>query len=395
MSQSTPTYSPDQILAAGQRAEEDGNPDFAERFYAYITDHYADSAEALIARQSMSRLALGRFEAANAAARAGDGAFDGPASPEPPQMGGPADGFAQAGSNAFTEETSQEQVEEQLEELPDDLTDDLTEELSEQMSGDWPATPMQPPPPPQPPQSSKAAIAPPGAPVMSLRDPVLGQSGGSEETTEDYAADPAPNGAGPPLTDPNDDAARLAHRLRSPRQRLVDLDPARRGSTASTARIEPPRPYTNGADANGADTNAQTHSTDATNRALTAPFDPNRYADDDEIDAGAERAGLDLPKRRFEFAVGRVLAGALTVIGVSVGLLAMLAALLTLVSPEQLPETLRALAANPLGYDGLTILTLSAFGAALVGQVCSALLVSAAEARDLTRVVRIEIGSRD
>ena len=340
MSQSTPTYSPDQILAAGQRAEEDGNPEFAERFYAYITDHYADSAEALIARQSMSRLALERFEAANATANGGDDLFDGPASPEPPQMDGVADGLAEAGPVAFAEERPEEQP----------------EEHSEQLSGDWPATPMQPPPPPQPPQS----------------------------------ADLAANGTSPPLTDPNDDAARLAHRLRSPRQRLIDLDPPPGRSPEATADVVPPRPY-----ANGADTNARTHATDATNRALTAPFDPDRYADDDEIDAGAERAGLELPERRFEFAVGRVLAGALTVIGVSVGLSAMLAALLTLAPPEQLPETLRGVAANPLGYDGLTLLTLSAFGAALVGQVCSALLVSAAEARDLTRVVRIEIGSRD
>ena len=60
-----PHFTPAQLIDAGRRAEAEGRPDLAVRFYAHLTRHYAETAEAAEAHG-----ALGRIEVQQADAKA-------------------------------------------------------------------------------------------------------------------------------------------------------------------------------------------------------------------------------------------------------------------------------------------------------------------------------------
>ena len=52
----SPAFTPQQVLDAGRRAEIEGRRDYAMQFYRHLTDHYADTAEAMAAREGLARL---------------------------------------------------------------------------------------------------------------------------------------------------------------------------------------------------------------------------------------------------------------------------------------------------------------------------------------------------
>lgn len=56
MAQSTPAYNPQDILAAGQRAEAEGRAPYAVQFYRHLTDYYANTPEAHEARAALHRI---------------------------------------------------------------------------------------------------------------------------------------------------------------------------------------------------------------------------------------------------------------------------------------------------------------------------------------------------
>jgi hypothetical protein len=51
-----PSYTPIQIIEAGQRAEADGQLQYAVQFYHHLVDHYGDTREAKFAHQRLSQL---------------------------------------------------------------------------------------------------------------------------------------------------------------------------------------------------------------------------------------------------------------------------------------------------------------------------------------------------
>ncbi len=56
MPQTTPAYSPQDILAAGQKAEAEGRTPYAVQFYRHLTDYYAHTPEAQDARAALQRI---------------------------------------------------------------------------------------------------------------------------------------------------------------------------------------------------------------------------------------------------------------------------------------------------------------------------------------------------
>jgi hypothetical protein len=89
MSQSTPRYTPQQLLEAGQTAEAAGRAEHAVQFYMHLTDHYAHTAESLAARDGLSRIAMATGKKGGPgvdAWRAPIGIAPGPA-PLPPGVG--------------------------------------------------------------------------------------------------------------------------------------------------------------------------------------------------------------------------------------------------------------------------------------------------------------------
>ena len=52
-----PQFTPAQLLESGRRAESEGRIDFAIQFYRHLTDHYAPSPEAQVAREALARVA--------------------------------------------------------------------------------------------------------------------------------------------------------------------------------------------------------------------------------------------------------------------------------------------------------------------------------------------------
>lgn len=61
MTHASPQLTPTQLIDAGRRAEAEGRPDLAVRFYGHLTRHFAETAEAAEAHG-----ALGRMEARQA-----------------------------------------------------------------------------------------------------------------------------------------------------------------------------------------------------------------------------------------------------------------------------------------------------------------------------------------
>jgi hypothetical protein len=51
-----PQLTPAQLLDAGRRAEAEGRPDLAARFYGHLTRHFADTAEAATAHGALARV---------------------------------------------------------------------------------------------------------------------------------------------------------------------------------------------------------------------------------------------------------------------------------------------------------------------------------------------------
>ncbi len=62
MSQTPQQFTPAQILEAGQRAEADGQLEYAVQFFRHLTDHLPRTPEAAVARDSVARI-TGRFPA--------------------------------------------------------------------------------------------------------------------------------------------------------------------------------------------------------------------------------------------------------------------------------------------------------------------------------------------
>jgi len=56
MLQSSPTFTPPEILLAGRKAEAEGRLDYAVQFYRHLSDYYARTPEAAEARDSLQRL---------------------------------------------------------------------------------------------------------------------------------------------------------------------------------------------------------------------------------------------------------------------------------------------------------------------------------------------------
>ena len=54
----TATFTPQQVLDAGKRAETEGRRDYAIQFYRHLTDHWADTPEASAARDGLARLGI-------------------------------------------------------------------------------------------------------------------------------------------------------------------------------------------------------------------------------------------------------------------------------------------------------------------------------------------------
>lgn len=54
----TATFTPQQVLDAGRRAETDGRRDYAIQFYRHLTDHWSETAEASAARDGLARLGI-------------------------------------------------------------------------------------------------------------------------------------------------------------------------------------------------------------------------------------------------------------------------------------------------------------------------------------------------
>lgn len=62
MPPSSPQFTPAQVLQAGRRAESEGKPDLAERFFRHVVEHYGATPEAAAAREGLSRLGERRGE---------------------------------------------------------------------------------------------------------------------------------------------------------------------------------------------------------------------------------------------------------------------------------------------------------------------------------------------
>ena len=56
MPQTSPAYTPPEILQAGYQAEADGRLEYAVQFYRHLTDYYARTPEGLEARKALQRL---------------------------------------------------------------------------------------------------------------------------------------------------------------------------------------------------------------------------------------------------------------------------------------------------------------------------------------------------
>ena len=102
MAQNSQQFTSAQILEAGQRAEVEGRLEYAIQFYRHLTDHLPRSAEAMIAREALSKLgALARGAETSSQPANGPAAASyysngtapssaNPASPLPQQYGRPA-----------------------------------------------------------------------------------------------------------------------------------------------------------------------------------------------------------------------------------------------------------------------------------------------------------------
>ena len=58
-----PQITPAQLLDAGRRAEAEGRPDLATRFYGHLTRHFADTAEAAVAHGALARVETWQMDA--------------------------------------------------------------------------------------------------------------------------------------------------------------------------------------------------------------------------------------------------------------------------------------------------------------------------------------------
>ena len=85
----TATFTPQQVLDAGRRAETDGRRDYAIQFYRHLTDHWSETAEAAAAREGLARLGIRQAGPApaptppNGYGVNGNGSAAGPAMPYP------------------------------------------------------------------------------------------------------------------------------------------------------------------------------------------------------------------------------------------------------------------------------------------------------------------------
>jgi hypothetical protein len=52
------TFTPQQVLDAGRRAEADGRREYAIQFYRHLTDYWGETAEAAAAREGLTRLGV-------------------------------------------------------------------------------------------------------------------------------------------------------------------------------------------------------------------------------------------------------------------------------------------------------------------------------------------------
>jgi hypothetical protein len=85
----TATFTPQQVLDAGRRAETEGRRDYAIQFYRHLTDHWSETPEASAAREGLTRLGMRPLP------------LPAPALPYNPAMNGSANGAASQGAMPY------------------------------------------------------------------------------------------------------------------------------------------------------------------------------------------------------------------------------------------------------------------------------------------------------
>ncbi|HEX6001636.1 MAG TPA: hypothetical protein VFZ16_19910 [Hyphomicrobiaceae bacterium] len=61
LTHTAPHFTPAQLIDAGRRAETQGRPDLAVRFYRYLTDHFAEAPETAVAHAALGRISAAQL----------------------------------------------------------------------------------------------------------------------------------------------------------------------------------------------------------------------------------------------------------------------------------------------------------------------------------------------
>jgi hypothetical protein len=85
----TATFTPQQVLDAGRRAETEGRRDYAIQFYRHLTDHWGETVEASAAREGLTRLGMRPLP------------LPAPIAPYNPTLNGSANGAASNGAMPY------------------------------------------------------------------------------------------------------------------------------------------------------------------------------------------------------------------------------------------------------------------------------------------------------